>query len=583
MVIPPVFFRAIAVSLVVNLTALIGLFVFPDGYSGSIPVDERVYLKLAIERGIFKADTRDHNEVGIISHDVDHVPAPNFITDIIVGSLANFFGASPQALGTILDLLCCLAAYLLVTQILRNLSGDSKWCEFGALFFVVAPFLFVLNSTESLRNLIGFPPAEYEVGGLPMLRGIYTQLSIVIFLCAWYAFSEFAVRRSTSIITLVVAGILCGLTAYVYTFVWIAGASLIGIWIIATHLTCRRFTPKSIGAELAAFSIPFCLVSLPAISIARAASQELVSIERNWYWSWTIAIEFSVLAILQWRYRANRKLAGLFAVLVSCPALELLLLNLQPVLGVAIQPFHFSRFVLHPVFSCVATVVVGMAFEATFPSLAWFRLRILFGTALAIATVALHALPVRALFQQDDTAELLTYLKTTSPDSVLAVMTDVAPFRPELGEGFSNRSFPNLIYSLSGRSLLHQSWYTPRERGTDGVQRELLLGWLFSGRVQMVLPCPTSIAQPGDLIFGTWTAYLLNRKRFCEALERERSVCQLLKTYRVDYVLRERFGDRTLPDPASKRYFESVWKSSGTGNLELLAFDRAAAIEDSCR
>lgn len=79
---------------------------------------------------------------------------------------------------------------------------------------------------------------------------------------------------------------------------------------------------------------------------------------------------------------------------------------------------------------------------------------------------------------------------------------------------------------------MYQNWIFTLTDDSDYLRREMLIGALFSGKPQLLWPCPKHLRLPEDLFSLTWSHYKIARKQQRDSFSnvlRETTYCELLK------------------------------------------------------
>ncbi|MFN2427235.1 MAG: hypothetical protein ABR587_12400, partial [Candidatus Binatia bacterium] len=306
---------------------------------------------------------------------------------------------------------------------------------------------------------------------------------------------------------------------------------------------------------------------------------------RYWFFPLERLLLAAVLFGLAWRgRRENLRRAQLLVLLGYLLALELLLMNVQPVLRQGLAPYHFPGFYLHP-------FVTGGFFLLLVD---WLRsamsLRLVAQLVCALPLLSFAfdtALGVRKAFASlpiaDDLGWLVERLQATPSSTVFALNPIRKPFSARPATEASLLNLPNFVSTLSGRYVFHQEWMF-NELGDDSdLRRELGTSWLLSGTMRPLWTPARPVRLPGDVFTLTWTYLELRREQKLEMhrdLLREYTPCAFLSDFRVDLLVHDLANDGPLAAPASR--YLALEALSPHETFGVYRFDRARAAAELC-
>lgn len=572
-----------------------------EGHSKNVfnDPDEMFYLRAAIDNGKFlplEAVYKEHSKPQDLLSLLNGSRPEHTFVPFTLGMIARAFRLGPAELGLLLDLLFVTVAYLVFAFFFKELCDYTLTSELAAVVFLALPWLFSANNYLHL-NLTKFIPASSPLyvshTTLPVLEAIGSQISYPIFALALLLLIR-AFHRSNNKTLLFLSGVSGGLLIYCYFFAW---ACFVSIGIIMICLECRGKASSPVfdiitfvARDLLFFCVAILLISMPGIiqifSLMKKDTALTLQgeIYRNlWYFSleWSLILAF--LLYYYSHFSLVEKAQLRIGLIVACIISEFMLMNLQPLLKISLQPIFFSLCYLHPL---ITGVTFCLLFEWLY-SRSRFRK---FSNLVAILLVVVVPLKTYAImritFKHDqEFSELVKYIKGNIPEnSVFAVMTYDKPFEPDTGE-YHQRSLPNALAALTPQHLLKEAW------GLDSVlppeeqmKRELAQGFVFSGVPRLVRACPKDLEGLHRMsFFQQWVAYQLRRLKACRLLQgslRNYSYCEILDDFQIDYILWEK---QLLPDKYAwfADMTELVWQSSES-KYELYKFDLTRAKKLFC-
>ncbi|MCB0323069.1 MAG: hypothetical protein KDD69_05825 [Bdellovibrionales bacterium] len=514
---------------------------------------------------------------------------PHTLTDVVLGNLYAFLSLPPEWFITLLDLAFVPISFLLFTALFRALGAALRISQVGAAVLLVLPWLAYLP--QYFQIPLDFPLTVERLSHRlypcqPVLRGFYTQASYPLFALSLLLL----VRAPTSrrpVLLYLGAGITGGLLIYTYFFAWGAFAAVAGLWLLRRVMVPERLSRRRylLGSVLL-FASDF-IVALPALRLvvpkdllnpsttninqavaagaaSQAAANQPLSFHDFWYFGPELFLLAVALGALLWsgqRTLPSRPFLelGLIALLS-----EFVLLNLQPLLGIYLSPYHFPLFYLHPLLS--GSLVCALLYAFRTQRLRTICTMLLYGAMTTVSIAKTYRMLHPPLFIEETTA-LIQRLREEPLYKRIAVVPFNSPFAPD-APALSARIVPYWIAALTDFHLVSDVFGRAPE---VAAKRELLLGLLLTGRAQLLAPCFET--EPGykSFIGGTRDHVKRGRTNLCREAQRILSTanaCDLLDDYGVDYLLWETEFELPLPTWLGTNE-QSVWRSPEK-SLELL-------------
>lgn len=560
-------------------------------------IDEIVYLPRSIKIAQGKSPHSYYYEHDVSLSTIDILTSqPSALLDWSVGSLALLFGLSPLCLGFVLDLLFGCVSYCVVCIFFKTFTEHQMNAEVATLVALLFPFHFALE--RYLQLPVPFPQIFTssvlgQTSGLPVVRGIYTQVSYPLYFGALALLTRSLKIEGSHINSLFVSGILGGLLLLIYFFAW-GSFAVIASGMLLFDTLLRRETIASrlrqLFSRCSRFFSGFLLGSLFGLyvmAVGTYTTKNYASAEftRYWYFSSELLIQLIISLLFLFIARRDRGLKLLCMIDVVCFICQLALMNLQPLLATFISPFRFVQLYLNP----IVAGSIGLALAEwlrRFPLTRRLRISlcIVLGMAVGFKYFDFHKFDAQHDHRSAD-VQLITHIQYELPeDAVIALITFSFPFTQEMPQIYSWRAVPLYLNLATGRYVLHQGWMVTSEiTAEENFKRELLLGWLYSSRLQLQMPCPLHVDLPGDLYFMTWTAHQIFREVDCkraQSILQKENTCDLLKELKVDYVLVE--SDFPFSPPAAAaQFFQRRWQSTD-GRYTLYSFSQQDAREAVC-
>ena len=226
---------------------------------------------------------------------------------------------------------------------------------------------------------------------------------------------------------------------------------------------------------------------------------------------------------------------------------------------------NFSIFFVSPLTSGLITLIF----------LSWLRLRPSFPITLVAVMAAsescAQALHINTFLHGDEQKNIEQLAQRLSE-----LPADAKIITQPFADSFTKKTYsleivtitPFLLDRLVGRNII------PKEEDLFPstlaeihflLRRELFLGWLFSGQVQTIGPCPNFFPSPyGDLHSGIFDFLFYLRQRICEHAGQiiyTISPCDLAKEFNITHVL-----VATKMDPKYLEHIKSIAEDSWTSS-----------------
>lgn len=541
---------ALIISLVSAASPLISYYLHPKVAFVHLQIDDPYYLGTLRDLGNHQASE------GFFLEHKQALPTSELLTQRVTSPLeyvtASFFqklGFSASGSGLFLDFLSIFFSCLIFLYFYAHFTSNRRAIVVATITTLFFPDLFQLRIFGQQVFFGGLVSPQFLPEDPPILRSIDTQLSYLAYgvtLVVLMRLVESAerIRRNLPFLAILIA-----LQFYVYFFSWATSLVLSALFLLFSlpglsgEQRRAALSLKTLGLS----AILFLICMLPGFWLLRQAPDagiSTVSQIRDFY---AFPLETAVLCLffsiylLFGRIPAANKKVMLLA--ISLLIAEFPLLNLQPLLGVGLAPYHFSVFYLRPIFGGLCILLVEN-FVSRFPFLVlrWSIAGIVISLFLLVSVRGLkESLTTNpALFEFE---ELVDHLEAkATPNAVIATMYHWKPFQEKISPEFAIRVFPQLVYLLTKHPVLGSDWaISSKLKDEEVLHRELLTGYLFSGKMQLLWPCLTEMPElPGDMFTCTWTYFLIRRWQHCTQHRTDienYSACQGLKDFKVDYLL----------------------------------------------
>lgn len=581
--------RAILFSLIFNLPYIYEYWRW-DGMSiRNFQVDEYHYLPQALEmaKGL-DPSSRFYDNPELISIPELIKTRPNATLDIAVGSIGNLFRLSAIELSLVLDLTFCFFGYLIFAEVFRNYSVNRWSAEIVAIILLAFPQNYtlwrLLDFSTFLPSLIT-PENRYYSPAI--LRGTYQQISYCVLGLSLFYIGKAEKSEFHNKLHISLAALFAGLLIYLYFFTWSFNIVLCLTYLMM--LWCfKRFKFNSSSAPslntLLRYLIIFSLVSLPGVFTIFngqiSSTLHLPGISNYFYFSFSALSATACFLILVRYFLVQQHLFSLLCLLAACSISELILFNLQPLLGKFLAPFSYKLYLIAPI-TWALTILIYLNL-ITNSRLVKFIHPLLFCVLSIFLTFSSTKLLSNFHNNQSEIigiTELTNFIKIhAATDSVIAINSFIPKINISNGTQFPVSPIPHQVLALTNRKILHQEWAIPSEkRSLDNFNRERFLSWLLYGEYELIWPCSINLPDlPGDLFTLTRTSHELNRYTRCLVHNQDIApitLCEAIKNYRVDYILT---GTQNESENQLKMGRAAVW-SSDDGELTLWKFD--ATIE----
>ena len=522
-------------------------------------IDDQLYLTHAINMGGYGAPVRyyaEHQQSGVLLELL--LAYPNSIVDFVVGGLARLMKLSPPILGLMLDIItiplvffsCCILWYRLTERISIAIYATV------IQVFLAAP----LNIYQiDIFKIFAFDGAissgAIGLNHIPVLRSVYTQLSLPFFLASISLLLGFRKKWRD----LVILGILCGSQIYIYYFAFAASIIICTILLFfeifegaerEESICCRAYRTLK---RIFVFLVTALVVSSFGFYIIFSGSgpQTLLSdplLHRYWFFSGE-AVVILISSILIWRLVKEIRVRRVTSLLVAVSGGYLLIMNFQPVLGIAFTPFTISKMFLFPLTAAAIGVLWGFGVQKalwnsrqTFPILCSI---IIILALVRINNPLLSFAPGCLLSQDQDLREFISFINSnTSPEEVFVPASNfVGHYSYGGGEKNGEFDFGAIISAFGDRPILMNYLtippYIPLEESVDRARFHHLLIEGEEGAYFFERKTPSF---PGSLFTGTVTAiqYLTNKiltNYYDKYSGHPANICQLSKKYHVDYLV----------------------------------------------
>lgn len=584
-------FRAFLFSLILNLSYIFEYF-DSDGFSHLLfsDWDEPVYL------GMLK-EMSSHN-LSILLDFSKGIPVeyplpffyPHVAVDLFLSRIIYLFNLTPIDIGLGLDLVCSFLGFIIFSKFFGLFTAKTSLAQLIAIGFLCFPGS--LNIGESLgldyqlsKSIAAAAPHTYIC--LTILRSAYTQLGLLAFGLNLIWFINYLQSPSSRICRLGFLGFSVGLTIYLYFFVW---GALMGLCCLV--LTCRLL-PHNLAIltrllimakEIALFVSCSFMAAGPGLYLSTlSTTKELLALppelQGYWYFPFDILLLFLLTLVLFFSGSSNQKKMLCLIIMTSCLLAELILNNIQTVLGQLLTPYHFTIFYLRSLFfGFVLLIFMQMRFHR-------IVLIACYGAILGGALVPSYKLSVeRFLNKPAETIELIQFLNSRKGVFDSSKTLWVYPHKLSAESALEKKSLP---YWISATTNLQVKFSTIRREDLEvvnSVADELILNWLYFNTPKLISGCEYSaVPVPGDLFIGVGTWSNLRRLVFCsesQELREQFDACQSVKNQTIDYFLWEPNRIVLKPDWLSSSAVKT-WESSA-GQYQLFKINQESLVKNVC-
>ncbi len=587
--------EALAFSLVLNAPFLYEYY-RSSGLSPKIfsDWDEPLYLPRAIDAGAIPLGSIFDFSGGLPEAFARlHSLIPHTLLDVIVGNIASFLHLNSIELGLALDLIIAPLSYLLFFFIFRTLGGCRFRSSVATWSLLFLPWIASLSQyfTIPLPMLPHVVTRSHELYPCqPVLRGVYTQVSYPVYAAALLA-TLLAIQKQSKMRWPVLSGVLSGALVYLYTFGWVACAIVAPLLLLVPCLDSKNImlSAKAAAVRLLVYFAGWITVSgvgLRAIVRSQIFEQAStagnaisdhspVSLPSAYYFSPEMFLLLLVFLFF-WSKASgkHRKTTCLLsAVLIAA---EFISMNLQLFAGTTIATYHLPVFYLQPVLSgCVVFLLLDLSTNKL--------IRRLMGCVIVLSTVAISGVKLwqfsRPAKYVQHTIELEQQLQPLTSQEHSAV---AMPFSIEAGDAYYNL----LPYWISAVTKVKPFWDFVGTSGAGSIAPELAIGWLYTGQIQLIAPCPSdervkesgTESLTGMLAFERW-----NRATQCAEATKVKdaySPCRILRDFKFDLVVYENRYFPSVPE-WWKRVLTKLWESED-GEIALFSFSQEKARDLFC-
>lgn len=515
---------------------------------------------------------------------------PHRVADVIVGKIYKSLGVPLTTFAVILDFLCVFSSFLILYSIVSLLTPRALYAIAASIAVLFLPWVLAFVSEMTSPAFIGSRISTLSHSGFPStaaLRGVYTQVSFPLFLLGFYFTLRSVLSDRNRFAWTIAAGAAAGILGYVYFFSWLASIAVSSL-LLALHFIFREISARMYARQLLALLIPFGILSLPTIKLLTGESgiyapgpidQSATAARADFFRSiWFLNPTELLFCVLlgaalvkrqRWAKMPTERL--LLLVLIALLLAKVCLMNSQPVLGRWLTPYHFPLFYLDPLATGFALLLAFRFFEGGFLS------RVLPITAIIVATAPIVMRTfesIRTTSSISEEQELIAYLQSEKNRLYVATMPFSDPFKPDAKLDYM--LLPYWIKAMTKHDSVAQFMSFSEDR-ISLIRLELLLSWLYGGKLALIAPCPPSIAavSRADLLIGARAFHQWQRYFDCQtAAQLRHDLCDLLKSFYVDRLVLER-GQTSLRAP----FLTPIWSSSKR-RYTIATFDQRAAMQE---
>jgi|GEM_PF-2798285 len=548
----------------------------------------------------------------VISHSVVHV-VPHVLVDVILGKALRLLELRPVELGILLDLACFFASFLVLFLTFRRLAKDNSSAFTSALVTLTLPWIFALSGAIDLRlwlpeNILVHSHNFFP--SLPVLRSIYTQVSYPLFFLVLGITSARLMSGSIKWRSMILLGGLSGALIYVYLFAWVSIVCIVFTMLVINQiLNPKNRGLKRFAADVSSYFASMLAVAAFGISLLFGGNRnftpgpddidlqlQLARIFSKYiYLSPIICI--ALLVVLYLGVQAKRAIEmhaqngidsngqdrSRFVLLImvgACLASELILMNIQPLLGRWITSYHFPLFYLHPVLAGSGVLLILHFFRDR-----WMRNVVMLGLiSLSSVGTFTNVVAVFANSRPDSVSSLMSYIDSELPPQSSIAAVPFAKASGTSGEVAVLQTFPYWITVFTRAEAFPQLVSVGPER-EHLIRAELLASWLFTGNLDLIGPCPSSFDTISEQSIAAGLGFFQVLRKFdCALLPiilSKTTVCDLLREFRVDYLVLE--SGLGFSDYACQQRFSNIVWQSNKAEFTLIKFDQAGAIGEYCK
>ena len=489
---------------------------------------------------------------------------PHSFMDIPLGKILFYSGMPLTVFGLILDLLLPIFAYYLFVKFFRELDVNRWAAECAAIgvlaFSYLAAVTYYLHIPVHLGFIESIPSGISDC--VPILRGIYTQLSIPLFALGLLLTAKAFKTEPTKALRLFVsAGLCAGLSIYVYFYCWMALSGLIVCWIACEALLYRQQVKEKIF-QLFIFSATSILSALPGVLILHGVKNGAPSlVPPNTFNLAYVPLEVCLLLIClffsrkYWKHRPQA--AKLLTVLMACWLSIFLVPNVQFFMKAPLLGFHFIIFYFTPLATgLIIAVILNRSFSDKILHALYCLLLLLCFSNYKVGWRSIDA----------QFANLSTYVNSNIDKDATIVANE---YFSSHTVGKTYFSFSSSVIPYYVETLLHRKSFLHnlKDNTSDAaLKSQVSAGFYLLGNVGLTADCLTTDEihrrLPWDLSLHFMAEVMLNWSRICERAKLlPYSTCDALHQFPVDYILFDREFNTKNPD-----WFEwgaeLVWEAS---------------------
>lgn len=586
-----------------------------QGYSAAVfdDNDEAFYLQAALNQSKFggpQALYYEHAQRLAPTHSIlldsfQHRP-DQVVGHLTYGYISKLLSLHIVEVALIADLLCSLLCYIFLAKsfyLLIPAKAFSVIPEILTVITIVFPWIVSIENfihTDWLPFSSIKPIYQLSHSCPPILEAVESQLAATF--CAYLLFIIISSRMDSSRYYLgkfdrgaLRTGLIAGLSMYLYIISWIA-ILFIGLifHFIVSLAQSKRFVRCVVDGGT--FFLGCFLVALPGVICVvtqvggTSDSLHTETYRSLWYFSpaWALIGAIGTFAITKSRAPLVSPKIIPASLLVAAILGELIVLNIQPLLGVSTQGLFLLLCGTRPIIT-FSTLVIIFSFMKPLRAqgIRVFSVISLLFVFIAASGLVSYGKKIHAA-NPDETSELLRFIDHNTPeDAVLAISTFDPMFSSTTRES-DLRNFPNVVNTLTNRFILKDVYglelYPQLKR--EKIKRELALGAFLSGEPKVSRPC---FSAPPELhpisFYQPWISLTLARVDTCREyseLIRSFDQCRAFTSFKVDYVIWE----RDVLGEEKPNYLETTatlrWVSS-SGRYQLFQIDQTALREMYCR
>jgi len=468
---------------------------------------------------------------------LEQVRLPHELLDIALGGIIRLFQIPNLLLPFILDIICSVLAfcglYALFMTMGRSRSPQAIVAASAAAVFVtllpwsLSSVLLSLDRYLAFSDLIltsshgGFPSTPVE-------RGLYTQISWVVWTWALCLLAKVLVRRTVSWLDALLIALLLGSTIYIYFFCW---AALWFVFVCAVVLDLglapREWSCQTRMRLLAAAVLGVCIATPGLVILFPAGGlfspgpdrhllQDTSGVSFRSVWFFAPTVFILTIGVGMWLRRdAERRVDAPHRVPLvlawACLLGELVLMNAQPLLNRWLTPYHFPLFFFHP----ALTALLIFAYLS--------RTRLYRVAAVIILSIGPIIGIIRVMSYPGGAgpeAEVLRYIDERLPAGAPIYTMPFIVDRNTVPGDISHLMMPFWIDAMTHADSASRVLGYDSNRA-DVVRREMTSAWVLTGRASLLAGCPqVPISLHGnDIMNGTRTYFLMQRAIDCRVFD----------------------------------------------------------------